>query len=190
MTELKCVFAASDQECAELNIRGHCVGNPAVAYLYQLVQELFGALKVLRHRPSREKRWTDVGKLRKLRILKHPSSKTLHYGLPGRMRHAPASYADDPRAGQLVRLFDAVAKEMPELPQVRASVEIVDRLRTTHLPRGVTRWPVDLKALPGVVEDGERLVRRLAKSYADASTRSRELTEKTNSSAAARTALI
>lgn len=66
--------------------------------------------------------------------------------------------------GQLLRLFDAVAGEMPELPQVRVSVEIVDRLRTTCLPRSVTRWPVELKQLPGIADDCRRLIARLQKA--------------------------
>lgn len=76
-------------------------------------------------------------------------------------KHRPANYVDDPRPGQLVRRFETVAREMPELPQVRASVELVDKLRTTYLPRGVTKWPVDLKTLPGVVEDCQRVIGRL-----------------------------
>ncbi len=47
----------------------------------------------------------------------------------------------------------AVAATMPELPQVRASVEEVDRLRTTYITWGVTRWPVELKRLPGIFGD-------------------------------------
>lgn len=76
-------------------------------------------------------------------------------------KHRPAYYVDDPRPGQLIQRLDAVAGEMPELPQVRASVELVDRLRTTYLPRGVTRWLVELKALHSVVDKCGRVSSRL-----------------------------
>jgi hypothetical protein len=73
--------------------------------------------------------------------------------------HRPASFLPYTGLGQLTRLFDAVVEEHPELPQVRASVETVDRLRTTWIARGVTRWPVGLKKeLPGVFLDCVRII--------------------------------
>lgn len=78
--------------------------------------------------------------------------------------HLPANFLPYAGLGQLTRLFDAVAAEMPELPQVRSSVELVDRLRTAHITRGVTLWPVRLGQLPDIFADCERVIRRLRKS--------------------------
>ena len=75
--------------------------------------------------------------------------------------HRPASFLPYTGIGQLTKLFDAVVSENPELPQVRASVEEIDRLRTTWITRGVTRWPVSLKNLPGMFVDCLRVIQRL-----------------------------
>ena len=37
----------------------------------------------------------------------------------------------------------------------------MDRIRTTYIADGVTRWPVSLKKLPGIFEDCLRVIRRL-----------------------------
>ncbi len=76
-------------------------------------------------------------------------------------KHRPASFLPYLGLGQLTRLFDAVAAEMPELPQVRASVEQIDRLRTGWIIRGPTRWPVDVGELPGIFENCVRVIKRL-----------------------------
>lgn len=79
-------------------------------------------------------------------------------------KHRPASYVDDPRPGQLLRLFDAVAAAVPQRPEARMSVKMVDRLRTACLPRGVTRWPVKATELVCIVADCDRVVRQLLAS--------------------------
>ena len=79
-------------------------------------------------------------------------------------KHRPATCVDDPRPGQLVRLFDVVVTERPEPSRVRVSVDVVDRLRTTHLRRGVMRWPVRLPALPAIALDCLRVIQRVESS--------------------------
>ena len=76
-------------------------------------------------------------------------------------QHRPPSFLPYTGLGQLTRLFDAVVGEHAELPQVRASVEEIDRLRTTWITRGVTRWPVALKTLSEVFLDCLRVAARL-----------------------------
>ncbi len=75
--------------------------------------------------------------------------------------HRPENFWLEEALGQLTALFDAVAAERPELPQVRDAIHLVDRLRTTFIADGVTRWPVRLKELPGIFDDCLRVIRRL-----------------------------
>ncbi len=82
-------------------------------------------------------------------------------------KHRPASFLPYLGLGQLTRLFDAVAAEMPELPQVRASVEQIDRLRTQWITRGPTLWPVELRQLPSIFDDCLRIIGRLHAAEAD-----------------------
>lgn len=56
-------------------------------------------------------------------------------------KHRPADYRDDPGLGQLLRLFDAVAKPRPEIQPHRAAVQEVERLRCTWITRAVREWP-------------------------------------------------
>ena len=67
--------------------------------------------------------------------------------------HRPETYWPKEDLGQLTALFNAVSAERPELPQVREAVALIDRIRTTFIADGVTRWPVSLKKLPAVFED-------------------------------------
>lgn len=53
--------------------------------------------------------------------------------------HRPVTFLPYTGIGQLTKLFDVVVGEHPELPQVRESVEEIDRLRTTCITWGVTR---------------------------------------------------
>lgn len=78
----------------------------------------------------------------------------------------PGGYEVKLGPGEMVRLFRAVATERPELPQVEKSIELIDDLRSRWLPAGVTRWPVELDRLPGIVEDGIRAINRLAPDIA------------------------
>ena len=64
-------------------------------------------------------------------------------------KHRPADFRDDPGLGQLLRLFDAVAKTRPEIREHRKAMAEVERLRCTWITWGVTRWPVDLVTLLG-----------------------------------------
>lgn len=73
--------------------------------------------------------------------------------LPGPARRAIRVATGHPSA--------ALAAEMLELPQVRAPVEEIERLRTTWITRGPTTWPVEMRKLPGIFGDGLRLVGRL-----------------------------
>jgi len=73
----------------------------------------------------------------------------------------PAGFAPVSGLLELPRLFRAVSAEHPELPQVEQSVETINDLRTRHISRGVTRWPVELKQLPGIFLDCLRVVSRL-----------------------------
>ena len=57
--------------------------------------------------------------------------------------------------------FHLVEQEHPELPQVQASIEMIDRLRTKHITAGVPSWPVSQAKLPGVVLDCLRVIERL-----------------------------
>jgi hypothetical protein len=75
--------------------------------------------------------------------------------------HRPSTFLPYTGLGQLTRLFDAVAGEYPDLPQVRTSVQEIDRLRTTYVTWGVTRWPVELKRLPEIFLDCVRVIQRL-----------------------------
>jgi hypothetical protein len=75
--------------------------------------------------------------------------------------HRPASFLPYTGIGQLTKMFDAVAAERLELSLVRESVELVDQLRTRHITLGVTRWPANLKKLPGVFLDCLRVIHRL-----------------------------
>lgn len=75
--------------------------------------------------------------------------------------HRPETYWPKEDLGQLTALFDAIAAERPELPQVQESIALIDRVRTTYVADGVTRWPVSLKMLPAVFEDCLRVIRRL-----------------------------
>lgn len=68
---------------------------------------------------------------------------------------------------ELTGLFVAVATEIPKLPQVRAPVEEIERLRTTWITRGPTAWPAELKKLPGIFGDCLRLIRSLTPARAD-----------------------
>jgi hypothetical protein len=81
--------------------------------------------------------------------------------------HRPPTFLPYTGLGQLARLFDAVARERPELPQVRASVEEVDRLRTTYITWSVTRWPIDLNHLPDGFLDCLRVIQRLGLNIDD-----------------------
>lgn len=76
----------------------------------------------------------------------------------------PASYWPKEDLGQLTALFDAVAAERPELPEVREAVALIDRIRTTYIADAVARWPVSLKNLPGIMEDCLRVIRSLVPS--------------------------
>jgi hypothetical protein len=76
--------------------------------------------------------------------------------------HRPAGFVRQTGLLELPRLFRAVSGEHPELPQVEQSVETINDLRTRHIAKGVTRWPVDLKKqLPGMFGDCLRVMRRL-----------------------------
>jgi hypothetical protein len=76
--------------------------------------------------------------------------------------HLPATFLPYSGLGQLTKMFDAMAGEHPELPQVRESFEMIERLRTTYITWGVTRWPVDAKKeLPGIFLDCLSVIRRL-----------------------------
>ncbi len=76
--------------------------------------------------------------------------------------HRPAGFRPEAGLRELPRLFRAVSEEHPELPQVGQSIEPINDLRTRHITRGVTRWPVDLKRqLPGAFHDCLRIVGRL-----------------------------
>jgi len=73
----------------------------------------------------------------------------------------PENFWPEESLGQLTALYDAVAAERPELPQVGDAVHFIDRLRTTFIADGVTRWPVNLKELPSIFESCLRVIRRL-----------------------------
>ena len=81
--------------------------------------------------------------------------------------HRPAGFAPESGLLELPRLFHAVSREHPELPQVEQSVETINDLRTRHISKGVTRWPVDFKQLPGMFSDCLRVIRRLEPSVQD-----------------------
>ncbi|NOT34438.1 MAG: hypothetical protein HOP12_09740 [Candidatus Eisenbacteria bacterium] len=74
--------------------------------------------------------------------------------------HRPATFLPYTGLDQVTRLFDAVVGENPELPQVRESVGMIDRLRTTYITWGITRWPVGLNNLPGIFIDCIQVMRR------------------------------
>lgn len=63
--------------------------------------------------------------------------------------------------GTLSELFRAVEQERPELPQVQASIEILERLYAKHVTEGVQRWPVPVPRLPELFSDCLRVIRRL-----------------------------
>lgn len=74
----------------------------------------------------------------------------------------PPEFRPESGARELPRLFQAVYGEHPELPQVEHSIEMLNDLRTRHIARGVTRWPVELRReLPGIFLDCLRVVGRL-----------------------------
>jgi hypothetical protein len=73
----------------------------------------------------------------------------------------PATFLPYTGIGQLTKMFDAVAGEQPELLQVRDSVKTIDRLRTTYITWGVTRWPIGPSELPGMFLDSLGVIRSL-----------------------------
>ena len=75
--------------------------------------------------------------------------------------HRPAGFVPESGLRELPRLFSAVSREHPELPQVEQSIERINDLRTRHITKGVTRWPVELKQLPGMFSDCLRVIGRV-----------------------------
>lgn len=57
--------------------------------------------------------------------------------------------------------FDRAAAERPELPQVRPSVELLDRLRGKSITLGVLRWTVSKERLTSMVSHCLRVIQRL-----------------------------
>src|ERR1043166_148387 len=82
--------------------------------------------------------------------------------------HRPAGFAFETGLLELPRLFRTVSGEHPELPQVDQTVESINDLRTRHLTKGVTRWPVELKKeLQGTCLDCLKVIRRLHPTVGD-----------------------